>query len=102
MGKNEVRYVFCLWCFTAVITVTVPNASSSLLDGMDCVIMVLYCESSLYTNNYHFFLFSYRMVRTKADAGATKVAGAKAPRKVLAPSPAGPSSSAGTPNKASR
>ncbi|KAK3857637.1 hypothetical protein Pcinc_036127 [Petrolisthes cinctipes] len=41
------------------------------------------------------------MVRTKADAGGTKVAGAKAPRKVLAPSPAGPSLAV-TPNKNNR
>lgn len=43
------------------------------------------------------------MVRTKADAGGTKVAGAKAPRKVLTTNPAGPSTGGtGTPNKASR
>ncbi|KAK4297121.1 hypothetical protein Pmani_030436 [Petrolisthes manimaculis] len=42
-----------------------------------------------------------RMVRTKADAGGTKVAGAKAPRKVFNPSPAGPSL-AGSPNKGNR
>lgn len=49
---------------------------------------------------YYYYYFAYRMVRTKADAGSTKVAGAKAPRKVLTTSL--PVGGTGTPTKTSR